>query len=530
MHATLQLDDVALLSERGQHLAALDAARSLLATNPSSTRIIGMYGRAALDAGCAVEAASVLAHAVQLHRGWAPGWRLLGEAHLANGERQSAVDALKTAIELDPDQVTAWLHLATAVSQAHDPVPAHTVLTACAGRFPLEPEPHANLAVVCEQLRRLDDAETHARWALKLQPDQPRARMVLARVHRQRGQHDEARRHLQGVIEQPDLPMELAIAARFELAPLLDQTGDCDAAWAMLQTGHRLRRQLAAFQRCDRLSTPMDLARARTWAQSARLPCPIDEQPPGFVVGFPRSGTTLVQQLLEAHPDLRTQDEIPLLQRITESLPTLLGRAFNYPNDLQTLTVADRRNIIAVWRTAVDRMLPRPGRVIDKLPLNFAWLPLALTLFPDAKVLMVVRDPRDVMTSAIYQNFVPNDAMVHLSDLHSAARLYCRVMETWDALRLIPNVNTREQRYEDLLDDPETVARDMLAFFGCAWAPEVLDFHVAARTKVIATPSAQAVSEPINRRALGRWRRHERPLRGVQRVLEPWLDRFGYRA
>ncbi|MFT7520986.1 MAG: Flp pilus assembly protein TadD, partial [Kiritimatiellia bacterium] len=483
--------------------------------------------RVAMRVGSSVEAMKAASVAVQLVPDDPVAWRLLGQATGLAGEHKLAVEALRKSIDLAPGSMICRNLLVNQLRalRLHDE--ALLELNELTRRQPLCAETHAHLAVLHEELRDLTMAQRHADLALAIEPAQPHALHVCSIVAEQRKDYVLCQSMLVRLLQLP-ISVELRVHGGLRLARVLDKQGDPGEAWSMMLACQELRRTTPSFARQDLEKWPRLLTETRDWALAhldRDAPCVLVDDAPAFVVGFPRSGTTLVEQMIDSHPNLATIDELPILENLVLALPRLLGRDFSYPRDLDTMSDDERLKVIQAWR---QRLGTQAGRVVDKLPLNVPFLPLARYLFPDAPVLFVLRDPRDAITSCVFQDMTPNSAMVHLADPVAAANLYDGLLSAWQVYRRLPGLNYREQRYEDLLVEPETVARGMIEHLGQDWDPIVLRYHERASRKTISTPSYMAVSQPINRSALGRWTRHSQGLAPVLSTLERWVEAFGY--
>ncbi|RMF84793.1 MAG: sulfotransferase, partial [Nitrospirae bacterium] len=252
---------------------------------------------------------------------------------------------------------------------------------------------------------------------------------------------------------------------------------------------------------------------------------------PAFLVGFPRSGTTLTGQILASHPQVAVTGQQPLLGRLIGELPNLLGRRLESGWDLcdlgaEELTRVRRR----YWALVAEMVGPVEADrlLVDKLPLNVIDLGFAYRFFPRAKVVVLLRDPRDACLSCFMQPFHLNQANVNFLDLERTARLYAAVMELWFHYREALGNPYLELRYEELVADPEGRARELLAFLGLPWDEAVLRFHELGRE--VRTPSYAAVASPIYREAVGRWRHYREQLAPVAGILQPFVEAFGYES
>jgi tetratricopeptide (TPR) repeat protein len=278
------------------------------------------------------------------------------------------------------------------------------------------------------------------------------------------------------------------------------------------QAAAEYRRHVAAL---GEMLTP---AYASGWA-----PAPKSSRPgPVFLVGFPRSGTTLLDTLLMGHPHVHVLEEEPLLQRAAEAL----GDFVRVP----ALDAAEIAHLRGLYFAALDARAPPPGRVVvDKLPLNILGAPLIHRLFPDAKFIFAARHPCDVVLSCFMQNFDLNPAMANFLDLEDSARLYDLVLAFWHGATALLPLDVHRLRYEDLVADTEAQMRGLIGFLGLDWDERVLDNQAtAARRGTIATPSYHQVAQPIYDRASGRWTRYRGQMAGVLPILAPWAAKLGY--
>jgi hypothetical protein len=247
-----------------------------------------------------------------------------------------------------------------------------------------------------------------------------------------------------------------------------------------------------------------------------------------FFVGFPRSGTTLLEQILASHPDIVTLDEREVLMDSTKSL-FVSDQALDRLSSLEAGEADSLRE--AYWRRTRDYCPDLAGKVfIDKLPLNSVRLPLVAKLFPRAKVLFALRDPRDVVLSCFRRRFGMNPAMYQLLTLEGAAAYYDAVMRLVDQYTAKLPLSLHYVRYESLVDDLRREAEGVCGFIGVAWDDSMLDFAQTARSREIRTPSARQVRRGLYNEGVGQWRAYAAHLAPVMPLLAPWVEKFGYPA
>ena len=267
-----------------------------------------------------------------------------------------------------------------------------------------------------------------------------------------------------------------------------------------------------------------------THADWKPVPSPDSRQSPVFVVGFPRSGTTLLEQMLDAHPDFRSMDERPYIHDLIEGME-LVGQ--QYPSDLASLTQKDADQLRSVYRRMVGEVLPDLGerRLVDKNPLNMLCLPMIMRLFPHARIILCLRHPCDVLLSCSMQPFRSPAFMVLCSSLQRLAQGYVQVFEQWyhDVEMFVPHV--LEWRYESVVSQFDDQVARLGSFLETADTSPMTRFAEHARRKrFISTPSYAQVTEGVHRKAVGRWQNYREQFEPVLPVLQPWIDRLGYTA
>jgi Flp pilus assembly protein TadD len=423
---------------------------------------------------------------------------------LKEGEADDSLRHAERAIELDPGDVVA----------------------------------HATAAGCHERMNRIDEAIAAIERALAIDPDDPDSILTLAGLLRRRERYEEARDHLVRFVSRA-LPPEYLHQAWKELAVVLDKLKDYDDAFDALVRGGAECARTHAAQRVDRDAARRRVAdyRARlTPEMLARWPRQVidDDLPaPGFLVGFPRSGTTMTEQVLAAHPNIVTADERPFVRQVKDAMSSMLGEETSVAAMLGRLELDQVRELRRLyWELAAKEMGPvvHTNTFVDKLPLHLIEVGLLSVLFPDARVIVALRDPRDVCLSCFTQRFGLNSAMINFLWWERTAEFYADVMGLWLHVRPWVAFEHIEVRYEDTVGDLERQARRILDHLGVPWRDDVLSFHEQARKKFISTPSYAAVTEPVHRRAMERWRNYPGPMADVAHHLAPFIEAFGYEA
>lgn len=392
------------------------------------------------------------------------------------------------------------------------------------------------LARIDERLNLLDEAEAALRPLDAMQLGDSAQRQVLntrALIALRRGDAKRAR----DLLEQSGPVQDADYAYWFELANVCDKLRDPAAAVRALHEAHA--RQVAEFKHAspesfaaDALSMPGKVREitAEEYARWPKYRAPDARNSPVFVVGFPRSGTTLLEQMLDAHPRLQSMDETPFLERLAGKLRSHDPRILD---DLSVLRQYDCDELRKMYfRMTAERIQRRDGaQLVDKNPLNMAWLPLIHRLFPEARLILCVRHPCDVVLSCYMQNFRSVVLGAACENLDRLAAAYVQVMRTWLQHASVIRPDVLVSRYEDLVADTPAQTRRIADFLQLDDAAPMLQFDRRAREKAyIQTPSSSQVIEPVNTKGLGRWLMYREWFEPILPTLQPMLDHWGYSA
>ena len=369
----------------------------------------------------------------------------------------------------------------------------------------------------------------------KITPDDPNIALTRAIVLGRMRRYDDAVALLDGIaarIEGGRLgPNEL-----LEKGRLLDQMGKHDEAFEAFLEGKKLARELSGNIYLDAQASQLT-SRLRNFFTAERLrilpraTLRKDVPQPVFILGFPRSGTTLVEQTLTAHPRVAAGDELPLIHDITSIMPRMLSSPMVYPEALAELWMGDRREGLDDLRDYYLQKVRQMGILrdgadffTDKMPLNETHLGLVAMLFPDAPLIHVIRHPLDIMVSAISNHFT--HGLYCATALETAATHYVRVMELVSHYRSQMALRYLPLRYEDMIADQEGSVRAMLDFVGLDFDPKCLSFHENKR--YARTASYAQVTERLYDRSKFRHRKYMRHLEPVIPILRPMIEQLGY--
>ena len=520
----------------GNAPAAIDLIEQAIAAKPDEAAYHNNLGNALMASGAAGQAEAAFRRATELDAtGVGPHFNRAVALH-ADGRHEAAEDAYHRTLSLDADHLGALNNLGRMLRLQGRAEEAVDLLRRAVALSPDSFDRAATLAVALEAVDALDEAREVARRVLAQSPGHPVGNLVSAILDHRAGRFQESRARLEKLLAGGPGPA-IAANAEFELGQAYDRLGDADAAFAAFSRANTGQSKLPEAEGANPQRYVERLRRNRAYftrervAGWERIPGGDERPAPVFFVGFPRSGTTLMETMLRAHPRLATTGERSPLREVRRRLLERHGGAA-YPACVGPMGAAEADEARGwFWDHAEGAVGAAPSRrLVDKLPLNIVELGLAARLFPDAPVVMALRDPRDAVLSCFMREFEPNDAMAHFNTLDGAAHLYAAVMELWLQYREDLGLRILEYRYEDLIAAPDPTARTIIEFIGEPWSDAVLDYRTSTAGRRIDTPSRERVAEPLSARAIGRWRAYQAHLAPVLPRLDPFVRAFGYDA
>lgn len=488
-------------------------------------------------------------------------------------EYQHTIETLERATRLDPANVRILLDLGRAYGLRYDCGAAERCLEKAVRVAPQRAEALAEAGRRCQEFGSYDMAkryferaaeqqgvapsvfvtlaelnERHARlaeatqWvdrALAVDAGHPAALLTRARLSRFGGKLEEAEVQIRALLAKslPEAPTRTR--AWYELGNILDRQGRYDEAMAACLEAKALLRPAAA--------TPLKILQgiqARVQEMEATITSSVLERwfaaqealPPArrlaVLCGHPRSGTTLLEQVLDAHPAIVTAEETHILHD-EAYLP--LSRGFS--PEASVLQVLEAAPLSALRQSRQDYFrftelfTGKPSGeklLIDKNPALNVLIPAVVRIFPEAKFLVAIRDPRDVCLSCFMQPLSLNPVSSAYLSLEGTVAQYASVMGFWRTV--LPRLRNAwlEIRYEEAVENLETASRQVLTFLEVPWSDAVLRFHEHARSQPLRSPSYAEVTKPVFKTAVGRWRNYEKHLEPWTTKLEPFLKAYGY--
>ena len=541
--------------------------RKVLESAPDHAEARHMMAVVNLQKGRLGEAESDVRHALRINVREPKYANTLGSILVQQGRLPEALAAFEEAIANDPAFVTATYNMGTVLLSLGRPGSAERQFRKILGagsnevavfsnlaaalikqgriteavdccrdglqHHPYHPDLSVTLASALELANDLEAAEGEVRKVHDAIPDFAPARLILARILRRRGATDDAFKILTPIFQSPLSGLDEA-EAHYEMGLIQDVRAHYANAFDHFSRCNSRLINGPEASPCDG-DQYFDAVRAyRLWKTSASAPAaaPLEAAPKlVFFVGFPRSGTTLMEQVLKSHPKVITTEENSPLPPVEAAARKLAAdQGVSYPDCLDAWGPAvfdDLRRLFMA--KAEDFLGPIDEKVlVDKLPLNIVSLGLVEKLWPEARILVALRDPRDVCLSCFIQSFTLNNAMVNFLDLERTGRLYSEVMGLWLQTRELLTLPYLEYRYEDLVDNLEGTTRAVLEFVGVDCHDDVARYRDSAKQRVIRTPSYREVTAPVHQKAVARWKNYQDELTPIFPHLDPFVKAFDY--
>ena len=550
---------------------AIDTYAALTRFAPSNSTHWANYGTALSEIGRTDEAEQAFAEAIRLDPR-NPGPHLnLGLLLMRRQDFLAAREKLLDAVDADPNLAVARIHAAVACSHCQDFDRAETLLKPWRQWMPLNdpglqldlsdtllllsdgPSAQAlledlvrtaprnlhartRLASMYERMNRIDDAERVLDDAvaagLVVDIDGQRAvDHVRASIALRRKDYARAREILEhaGPRHPEDAPFY------FHIASIYDKLGETALAMAALKTAHEIKVEQVrrvAPEHFEPGAPPAPIAvpnvTAADYAAWPSFAAPDARNSPIFIVGFPRSGTTLLEQMLDAHPGLQSMDENPFFNRLADTLKRHDSRILGSLDVLRQFDVDElRKQYLLMVSEKIERRWD--AQLVDKNPLNMLWLPFIHRLYPNAKYILAIRHPCDVLLSCYMQNFRASILLTASATLERLAHAYVGVMRVW--LKHVDVFQPRVfvSRYEDVVADTAAQTKRLAEFLELDDPSPMLQFDRHARDKgFIGTPSYSQVIEPVNTKGLNRWVKYRPYFEKALPILDPMLKHWGY--
>lgn len=488
--------------------------------------------RALARAGHFSQAASAYEKLVRQFPRHVPVWFEYGCAAGSGGQIDLADHAWGKAVQLDPRNSGLRLQIGHQYQNLRQREKARASFEQAAALEPRGINPRMALAIFFEQHHRFAEAREAIAACLAIDPRDDQARYFEALLDRRENKLEDAERRLRDLIASQPRHQYVQYASRYELAEVLNRTDRFDEAMENLVEAKRVVRtlgdtesmlkeydQFAEVFRRTTVTLPQNIL--RTWSKEfpERQREPIPKL--AFLGGHPRSGTTLLEQVLGAHPGVAALDEprafTTVVAHMVQTSPQLSPARLN---------IIRRRYFEALKEELGSEA---EGKlVLDKNPSPTAKLRVWLRVFPELKVIIALRDPRDVVVSCFFQNLPLNPFNANFLTLERTARHFANLMDIWLTVRQWEGLAWVETRYEDIVANLEGEGRRVTEFLGLGWHEAQAQFHQQTTKNQIYSPTYYDARQPVYSRSVARWRCYEKHLAPILPALEPYCRALGY--
>lgn len=488
------------LGRRAEALAALDRATAL---GPGLAEAWSQRGGVLTELKRLPEAAASLERALDLDPAKAESWNLMGNLRIAEQQPEEALASYDRAIALRPAHAQAHANRGVVLMELGRPVEAAASFEAALALKPGSNEARVGLARLALEEGRFADAEARFTEVLRSDPRHVECLSGLAELRKFEA-GDPLFARLEERLAADDLDDERRALLHHALGKISDDAGrHDDAMWAFARSKALTPARFdagqhhAAYAAMKALFTP-------SFFQERRGFCLADERPV-FVIGMPRSGTTLTEQILASHARVEGLGELQDLPRLSRTLGGGLGQAERFAQAVAAMTAADSRRLAERYCAAYRGCDPAAVRLVDKRPHNYELLGLIALLFPQARIVHCRRNAVDNCLSMYMQHFTAGHGYNHdLATLGHYYRAYESLMAHWTAVLPLP---IHDCVYEETVSDVEASARSLVSFIGLDWDANCLRYHEQGRS--VRTPSLWQVRQPVYRSSVERWRRYE---------------------
>ncbi len=496
--------------------------REILKEDPSNVAALCGLAALALSADRPIEAERLLRHALRQSAYLPLAYRGLGPALVRLGRLEEAEAAVRYLEKIEPDSPQTWVAIASVATRMLRLEDALAAYERAAFLKPDEAGLRVSAGHLQKTLGRRPESEASYKAALQTDPGRTEAWWSLADLKNYVFSDAEIA-EMQRLLASGKQPRSNDAHLQFALGKAFEQRAAHAQAFAHYAAGNALRRldepfDIEAFERrCARIGAFFDAGFFAAHSGSGH-----PSSAPIFIVGLPRSGSTLLEQILASHSQVEGTMELPNILNMVAQFDDLVCGRDGYPD---TVGQASSAQLAALGRRYLEETAPlRAGRAhfTDKLPNNFSHIGLITAILPGAVVIDARRHPMDACFSTFKQHFAEGQTFSYdLTDLGRYYRCYLSVMDHWDAV--LPG-RVLHVQYEEVVRDPEANIRRLLAHCGLTFEPACLNFHATRRA--VRTASAEQVRQPLYSSGVGHWRHFARELEPLRRALGESLARF----
>ena len=501
---------------------------------PNHAELCNNFGATLIQMGDYTDSIKYLKNAINILPKYAEAYNNLGSAFKELKDYVKSIPLFEKAIQIQPNFIDSYINLGIVFKELGDFAKAIILFQTAIKIHPQNIKAHQNLMESYENLNHEKELKQAILNAKKLINDDPIIRLYESIILYNSNKFLEAKNILEKTsFSVKDIKNE---SKRFLiLANCYDRIGDNEKAYNYFVEANNLFLNLRKVNLFDK-NTYIKIVKDRLnfftkpnikkW-NNLKLSNP--KRDPIFLVGFPRSGTTLLDTILRSHPLIEVVEEKPIINKLVDLLNKLSNRGLE---NLETINEAQVEKLRKIYFATFDSQIKNKNNskiYIDKLPLNIVHAGEIVRIFPNAKFIVLLRHPYDCVFSCFMQNFELNDAMANFLNLKDAARLYDYVMSLWIQYLSIFKINYCEVKYENIIKDFKPTVSSVLKFLNLSWNNSVVGYSTTAKERDnIATPSYNQVTKPLYSHASGRWKRYDNQMSNIDPFLKKWLEKYNY--
>jgi tetratricopeptide (TPR) repeat protein len=503
-----------ILMLQGKVLQAKHCFNKALEINPNATQVLIHLGNLSREQGKADEAMRYYQNALQKNPDSVEAYNNIGNIFQDRCKFSKARDAYKKALQIKPDYLDACFNMGAVMQKLGKHKAAAEYYQKALKLRPGFTEAIAALADVDEKQGNYDQALQRLTPLISFPNPLPSVAATYGTLCRRLGRQHEGCNLIEKLINKP-LPPIRRQELLYVLGDMYDDLEQYNKAFEYYQLANQSR---PSPNNCKQHREYMlSLATAFSATNMPKLPRATQTSSrPVFIVGMPRSGTSLVEQILASHSGIHGAGELPYMAELLSDLPGLLEKGIIYPEDVATFTGSDMNRLAAYYGNRMDKHSKSARLITDKMPHNFLHLGLIELLFPDAHIIHCRRNPLDTCLSIYFHNFNANHPYANdLVNLGAYYRAYEELMKHW---RSVLNIQLLDVDYERLISNQEEVTRELLEFCNMDWDPNCLKFHETGR--IVNTPSYDQVRRPIYKSSIGRWKNYSSHLDSLKDILD----------
>lgn len=501
------------LKELGKPEDAITCYEQALAIMPNYAEAHNNMGNALLVLGRAEDAITHFEQAIAIIPGYAEAHSNLGNALKESGRPKDAISCYEQALAINPDFAMAHYNLGIALDELGRPNDAATRYEKALAIQPEYAEAHNNLGNALDELGRQEDAITHYEQAIAIKPDYAEAHRNLTTIKPKQEQVS----ILEKLLERPSLSEADAIHCHFALGNIYRDVETFNKAFEHYNKGNALKRKAIIYDSQNYSAYVDRLIKAYSKAYFQEITTyGSDSELPVFIVGMPRSGTTLVEQIVSNHPQVYGAGELSSLIHIEDAITRQLEASNPYPECMPLCNGSIKLNFANSYLEELGNYSHDAKRITDKMPGNFIRIGLIKTLFPKARIIHCQRNALDTCTSNFLNYFaIGNEYSFDLNELGQYYLDYERLMVHWT--KLFP-IDILAVQYEELVMNQEKISRQIIGHIGLEWDNRCLEFHLNKRA--VNTFSSMQVRLPVYTHSINRWKQFEEHLAPLMAILQ----------